>query len=272
MRRSLPDSVRPIRLATFLCNADMWRAVDLTSCPNTKVCCNMVWVVWTALQSTPDTVPSMGAVYCSPYVLVLAKCLSQKVRFLGGCRGRVSGTCGGRRGGCGGRGCTDGGCRGRGCTGGTCGGSSCNWCCTGGGRGGCGCCCWCCTGGGGRGCGCCRRGLVGGTQILDATPPDTSPGLHGTGELSSSRHVFLKKLCKNFGKNFKSHSRRSDLDDASNENAASAFLFIHWSVKPVWNRFWGVQCLTCRWWVGTFCRVLKRGGVGGIPLMIRNKK
>ena len=40
-----------------------------------------------------------------------------------------------------------------------------------------------------------------------------------------------KKLWKNFGKN--QHSRSSDLDDASNETAASALLFIHWSVKPV---------------------------------------
>ena len=34
-----------------------------------------------------------------------------------------------------------------------------------------------------------RRGLVGGTQILDAPPVGTSPGLHGSGELSSARHV-----------------------------------------------------------------------------------
>ena len=40
--------------------------------------------------------------------------------------------------------------------------------------------------------------------------------------------MFRKKLWKNFGKN-----QHSDLDDASNETAASALLFIHWSVKPV---------------------------------------
>ena len=37
-----------------------------------------------------------------------------------------------------------------------------------------------------------------------------------------------KELCKK-----KSHLRRSDLDDASNENAVSALLFIHFSGKPV---------------------------------------
>ena len=37
--------------------------------------------------------------------------------------------------------------------------------------------------------GCRRRGLVGGTQILDAPAVGTPPGLHGFGELSSARHV-----------------------------------------------------------------------------------
>ena len=49
--------------------------------------------------------------------------------------------------------------------------------------------------------------------------------------LGMFRKKTLEKLWKNFGKN--QHSRSSDLDDASNENATSALLFIQLSVKPV---------------------------------------
>ena len=261
-RRRLPlDFVRPTRWEVFPYNVDRWRAVGLASCPNTcytKVCYNMAWVAWTALQSKPDMVLLMGVVCRSSSVLVLVEWLSAEDLILGRLqrkgkwylwrkrmhwrwlwRKRLHWRYMWRK----------------------------------------------------------REQLLywllwrKKEQLLLMVAAEEEGAVvawvdaevwYGTPKSSRRRllvrllddmvrgnfllpGMFSKKLCKKRLKNFKPHSRSSDLDDCSNENAASALLFIYWSVKPVWNRFWRVQCLTYRWRVGSFCLVLERGGWGVSP-------